>query len=168
MPVRVVDALGDTVASGYTGPFGFFSSPLISAVHQGGVATQHNPHQIRIAAAGVDTTIVYSALNDVTLDVVLPVPTSGVEQPPPIQLAQNVPNPFATRTTIYYRLLEPGHVTLQLFDLSGHLLRRLLDRRQEAGDQSYVLSAEGLAPGVYFYRLQCGAAAKSRKLMVGR
>lgn len=168
VPIRIIDALGDTVASGLTGDFGFFSQALVSAVHAGAVVTAHTPHQIRITAAGVDTTIAFGAITDSTLVIELPIPTSGVEPPPPpVQLAQNVPNPFLRETTISYRLAEPGHVRLQLFDPRGRAVRLLVDRPQEAGAHSVILPAEGLTPGIYFYRLQCGPTIKSRKLVLG-
>ena len=71
------------------------------------------------------------------------------------------PNPFRTSTTIIFSLDEPVHVTLQVFDTSGRLVRTLLDRHEFAEVRSPIsLQWDGaddtgrlLPSGVYFYRL---------------
>ncbi|MGH3861869.1 hypothetical protein, partial [Actinokineospora sp.] len=83
----------------------------------------------------------------------------GVEPPgtgPPgvASLLGNRPNPFPDRTSVYFMLSRPGHVRLDVFDLLG---RRVAFRDyglQPAGLSYVIFDAEGLASGLYGYRLR--------------
>ena len=82
-------------------------------------------------------------------------PTSSENQPENngTSLLGNYPNPFATSTTIDYRVGKPGHIVLELFNALGQRVRTLVDRYHPAGEYTTVLSANGLSTGIYFYRL---------------
>ena len=87
-------------------------------------------------------------------------------KPSNVMLAQNYPNPSHHSTVIAYELPSATHVTLQVFDLSGRLVKTLVDGFQEAGQQSRYFDASGLPGGVYYYRLQAGAMSETKKLVV--
>ena len=79
--------------------------------------------------------------------------------PPGFRLGQNVPNPFNPRTQIQYELPTSGRVRLGVFNAAGQLIRRLVDRYEEAG--IYLLPWDGrdatgapVASGTYLYRLE--------------
>src|SRR6185436_11096703 len=57
---------------------------------------------------------------------------AGAPPPAAFALAQNRPNPFARATTIAYALSRDADVTLDVFDLGGHRVARLVDGRQAA------------------------------------
>lgn len=78
------------------------------------------------------------------------------------------PNPTATVATIEYTVAIPGRVTVELFDLNGRRLRRLLDGSQETGPHSLTVDADGLTPGVYFARVANSQGVVSSKLIVRR
>lgn len=89
------------------------------------------------------------------------VPT-GIEDdyeiPRNFSLEQNYPNPFNADTKIDFRT-SGGSVTLEIFDLTGSLVRTLVDGELEAGYHSVVWNGAGqngidAASGVYFYRLK--------------
>jgi len=92
----------------------------------------------------------------------------------PLTLNQNHPNPFNPSTTIGYYLPAAVPVTLDIYDSSGKLVARLLDRdRQPRGTHSVEwrgLDAQGrlVSSGVYFYRLQSGKEVLSRKMILLR
>jgi hypothetical protein len=74
---------------------------------------------------------------------------------------QSYPNPFKPHCTIPYEIAWPGKVSLRVFDLSGSLLRTLVDAWREPGVYSEVWDSKAddgkeLPPGVYFYRLETG------------
>jgi hypothetical protein len=81
--------------------------------------------------------------------------------PPPsgtLRLMQNRPNPFNPSTVIPFELSVTGHVSLRVFDLSGRLVRTLLDRVVEDGAHQVPwdgrdAAAQELPTGVYFYKL---------------
>jgi hypothetical protein len=87
-------------------------------------------------------------------------------------LEQNAPNPVSNSTSIAFSLLSPSDVSLDIFDVSGRLVRKLTSGPREAG--SHQVSWNGLddsgsrlANGVYYYRLSTstGVATKSLTLV---
>ncbi|MBZ0270176.1 T9SS type A sorting domain-containing protein [bacterium] len=96
------------------------------------------------------------------------IPEPHGDRPAELQLAQNFPNPFRGTSVVTYRLEEPRHVTLSLHDVSGRLVRTVLDQRVTAGPHRVVLSASELASGVYYYRLQSQEETATRRCLVIR
>jgi flagellar hook assembly protein FlgD len=96
----------------------------------------------------------------------------GVGQKPTRSaLFQNAPNPFRQLTAISYQLSAPSHTSLKIYDLSGRLVRTLVDGEKEAGyytanwDRKDFRGRE-LSNGVYFYRLVSGEYAETRKMVL--
>jgi hypothetical protein len=79
---------------------------------------------------------------------------NSVNIPQEFQLHQNYPNPFNPVTTISYDLPEDGIVTVKVYDILGGEVRTLVNEMKSAGFHSIQFSAEGLAGGTYFLRLQ--------------
>jgi hypothetical protein len=90
--------------------------------------------------------------------------------PPPAAadavLIQNVPNPFARRTTIGFGLARAARVRLSVYDLAGRRLGVLEDRGEPAGEHAVSYDALSLANGVYYYRLEAGGASLTRAFVV--
>jgi hypothetical protein len=73
-------------------------------------------------------------------------------------LLQNVPNPFNPETSIRYELSEAGFVILDLYDVTGQLVRQLVSEQMESGRYTVQwdgrnASGHSVASGVYFYRV---------------
>lgn len=83
-----------------------------------------------------------------------------------ITLRQNYPNPFSAATTFSYSLKAPAHVRLDIFDINGRLVQRLVDRDQSVGTYAYPFDAGFLSSGTYIYRLTAGAQSESRTMTV--
>jgi C1A family cysteine protease len=87
-------------------------------------------------------------------------------------LQQNVPNPFNPATTIRYQLPGPAEVDLRIYDVSGRVVRKLVDSRMEAaGAHSAIwdgLDEDGnsVASGVFFYVLTAGELTDSRRMIL--
>jgi hypothetical protein len=88
-----------------------------------------------------------------------------------VRLFANRPNPFSSRTRITYEMDRPGRVELQIYSVSGRLIRTLVDEEQSAG--SYGVAWDGrdergrrLPAGVYFYRLAVGGAEAARRMIL--
>lgn len=86
-------------------------------------------------------------------------------------LEPNRPNPFNPVTTIAYDLKSPGRSRLTIYDVSGALVRKLVDASQPAG--RYNVTWDGrddngrpAASGVYFYRLTSGSFSQTRKMVL--
>jgi hypothetical protein len=84
-------------------------------------------------------------------------PISGVKDnysPSSFTLYQNYPNPFNPTTTISYRLKEKGFVKLNVYDITGKLIKTLVNQIKDPGSYETEFNAKGLASGIYFYRLE--------------
>ena len=66
------------------------------------------------------------------------------------------PNPFSDKTSIVYYLAEPGHISLQIFDLTGRKVTILEDGFKPAGLHRYEFDASGLSGKFFICRLLAG------------
>jgi hypothetical protein len=81
-------------------------------------------------------------------------------------LAQNYPNPFNPSTAVDFSLEAPAQVTLKVCDVLGREVATLVNERKEPGSYTVRFSGEGLASGVYFYRLEAGSLTATRKMVL--
>ena len=102
--------------------------------------------------------------------------TVGDVRPQETILAQNFPNPFNPETWIPYQLSEPTEVSIQIYDVSGRLVRSLDLGWQPTGSYMTPSSAaywdgrnavgERVASGIYFYTLQTADFAATRRMVI--
>jgi len=97
--------------------------------------------------------------------------------PKTILLVQNYPNPFREQTQFNYNLpnlskksLDPLPVSLKVYNISGQLVRTLVESLQFPG--YYTASWDGrngegkeVATGVYFYQLRAGNLIVTKKMV---
>ncbi len=82
-----------------------------------------------------------------------------------LKLSQNYPNPFNYSTMITYSLPEAMEVELVVFDITGKVVQRVVNREyQFEGEHTVTIS--GLNEGMYFYRLSAGNDQVTRKMIV--
>ncbi len=86
----------------------------------------------------------------------------------PFKLGQNFPNPFNPSTIIKFSLPREGRVTLNVYNVSGRLVAKVLDRDMTEGDHEVGFRADGLVSGVYFYRLNAGDETTTKKMILLR
>lgn len=92
-------------------------------------------------------------------------------QPVEVELRQNFPNPYNAVTMINYHLSRPAHVRLEIYNLQGRLVQRLVDSVQAAGEfaarwQGIDQSGQPQASGIYLYRIQLNGKTVATKRMV--
>jgi hypothetical protein len=105
--------------------------------------------------------------------------TTGVERneslPSGFSLEQNYPNPFPRsgspfadnlQTTISYELEKPGKVNLSIYNISGQLIKTLVDNNQSEGRHAVTWDAGRRAPGLYFYKITFGNSTQIRKMVL--
>jgi FlgD Ig-like domain/WD40-like Beta Propeller Repeat len=98
-------------------------------------------------------------------------PQIAPQLPQAFALAQNRPNPFASRTTIRFDLPQPAPVRLEIFDAQGRRVAQLANGWYPAGFQSVDWDRRGedgtrMQPGVYVYRIQAGPFRDRKKLVL--
>ncbi len=80
-------------------------------------------------------------------------------------LRGNSPNPFRGETLIRFDLARSEHVTLEVFDSRGAPVRTLMKECLSAGPHQATFRGDGLASGVYFYRLEGETGVQTRKML---
>jgi ligand-binding sensor domain-containing protein len=102
---------------------------------------------------------------------------SGSGNPVEFSLQQNYPNPFNPSTNIKFQIpstklrfgtSDLGFVSLKVFDVLGREVATLVNENLKPGSYETTFNAEGLASGVYLYRLQAGAFAGTKKMILTR
>ncbi|MGE5363644.1 MAG: SBBP repeat-containing protein [Bacteroidota bacterium] len=112
-------------------------------------------YQYRLKMLDTDGSFRYSEIINATVSV-----------PEHFSLLQNYPNPFNPSTKIEYSIPTSGKVKLDVFSVTGQLVRTLINSRQEAGYYSADFDAASLPSGVYLYRLQSGEFSETKKLLL--
>ena len=82
------------------------------------------------------------------------------------QLAQNYPNPFNGETVIAFQLREPGLTSLNIYNLSGQLVAKLVDQKLAAGSHTVKFSSQLLPSGMYLYSIQSGSFRAVKKFTI--
>jgi deoxyribonuclease-1 len=88
------------------------------------------------------------------------------ELPATVSLFPNYPNPFNPATTIRYVNPTQVHVTLQIFNVLGEEVARLVDNILPPGEHAVVWTATDVSSGVYIYRLTAGSVVKTRRMVL--
>ena len=86
-------------------------------------------------------------------------------------LGQNYPNPFNPATAIEFTVPRRSHVTIDIFNVLGQRVRRLVDGPVEAGIHRVVWDGRNesgmpVASGVYLYRMVTGGFEQTRKMLL--
>ncbi|MCD4829376.1 MAG: T9SS type A sorting domain-containing protein [Candidatus Cloacimonetes bacterium] len=114
------------------------------------------------------STLMYAAI-----DVEFPVVANDDNDIPAISgmLHQNHPNPFNPETTIGFSLPVSGQVELAVFNVRGRRVKTLVNGDMKPGDHTVTWQGSDdnglpVASGVYFYCLQSGGSAETRKMLL--
>jgi hypothetical protein len=86
-------------------------------------------------------------------------------------LYQNEPNPFNPMTRISFDLAQQGQVEIRIFDVAGHLVRKLVDAklpgaRHEVTWNGLDEAGRRVSSGVYFYQLRTDDYLATKKMVV--
>ena len=76
------------------------------------------------------------------------------------------PNPFNPVTTISYQISEPSFVKLSIYDISGKLIKTLVNEQKNAGYYSVNWNARNVVSGIYIYRIESGKFNCERKCLI--
>ncbi|MHB9028487.1 MAG: right-handed parallel beta-helix repeat-containing protein [Candidatus Latescibacterota bacterium] len=95
------------------------------------------------------------------------------EKPQSFTLGQNFPNPFNPETTITFELPAASKVTLRIHNALGQKVRTLTEGMFQPGIHRMVWDGKNdsgaqVTSGVYFYTIQAGSFAQTRKMTLTR
>jgi len=101
----------------------------------------------------VDAQVIYDLITDVK-----EIANSEVI-PNHFELNQNYPNPFNTVTTIRYGLPEQSQILINIYDILGREIRKLVSTTQDAGYKSVIWDGtdefgRSVGTGIYLYQIK--------------
>jgi hypothetical protein len=101
----------------------------------------------------------------------LDVKRNGSEIPKEFALNQNYPNPFNPTTTINFSLPQTETVRLEVYDVTGKLVKTLVSQDMSAGSYSITWLGDDqnhakVASGMYLYKLQAGSFSSVKKMLM--
>lgn len=87
------------------------------------------------------------------------------------KLLGNYPNPFNPETTIRFSLEAPSEVQIEIYNVKGLRVIRLIDERLEAGHHNRVWNGvneagKRQASGIYFYKFSAGEYREVGKMLL--
>ena len=97
----------------------------------------------------------------------------NLQVPTGYALYQNVPNPFNASTKIQYQIMEQARVRINIYDLLGREVKRLVNEWQSPGNHEIFWDGtdnlgRSAAGGVYIYHVQAGSFSQSRKMILAK
>ncbi len=94
---------------------------------------------------------------------------NGNSIPEKFSLEQNYPNPFNPVTKIKFSIPQDGATNsfktkLIIFDITGKVIKTLIDQSLNAGNYEAEFNASDFASGMYFYSLEAGSFKETKKM----
>lgn len=95
----------------------------------------------------------------------------GTQTPESFVLVQSYPNPMHLKTEIMYQLPNKSKVSLNIYDITGQLIRTLVNENKSAGHHKAVWDSKDdygavLPSGVYYYRFETESYTATEKLIL--
>ncbi|MCB5296165.1 MAG: choice-of-anchor J domain-containing protein, partial [Candidatus Cloacimonetes bacterium] len=107
-------------------------------------------------------------------DVTIAGPTSNEDGVAPVyttQLIGNYPNPFNPETNIRFSLKEAAKVSIEIYNVKGQLVRKLVNDVRDAGDHVAVWNGtdnngRAVSSGVYYFKMNTGKYSSTKKMIL--
>jgi aminopeptidase N len=116
------------------------------------------------------TAAVFDPNNNIVLKVAATVEVTGIRRENlaavHFELDQNYPNPFNPTTNLRFTIADFRFVTVKVYDILGKEVATLVNGEMNPGRYTVRWDAGNLPSGVYFYRLQAGQFAETKKLVL--
>ena len=82
-----------------------------------------------------------------------------------LELNQNYPNPFTSRTRIDFYLPQEARIRVEITDGQGKKLETLIEGQFASGEHSTTWDGAGHAPGIYYYSLYADGELLTKKMI---
>ncbi len=192
--VVTLDNLGTSTATGVTGtlttsdPDVFIddgSATFGNILASGTGDNNASPFRVSIGSSPSDNIVEFDlhlASTDSRYDsydvltLVLDLSQTGIddgEMPAVFALRQNSPNPFRDGTAMAFNLPTAARTKIVVYNVAGQKIATVVDREFPAGRHNVAWDGEDSAgrhvpAGIYFYRIEAGANASTKKMIVLR
>jgi predicted outer membrane repeat protein len=134
----------------------------INSAYDGVLSSYDISGNDRVCGSGIDMGCheFCGSLNSVSFDIIQPTVTCS-------------PNPFNPRTQIVFELPQDSQVSLEVFDLKGHLLQTLINERMASGRHEANWNGvdhanQDQASGIYLFRLKADGVEVKRTVTLLR
>ncbi len=132
---------------------------------------QQEPMNIDINACFMPTTINGYAAGSIGYisnfgGIVTGLNQSANEIPVYFRLHQNYPNPFNPTTEIVFEIPVSSHVDLKIFDVSGRVVKVLVNETLASGKFNISYDASELSSGIYLCVMQAGEFLQTNKMIL--
>jgi len=106
----------------------------------------------------------YYAIDIYDLESAVPVSSTSL-------LSQNYPNPFNPTTTISFEIPNDAHVSLEIYNVRGQMVKRLLNTPKAIGKHSVTWDGKDeqgrdCSSGIYYYRLKSHGIIHTQKMLM--
>ncbi len=88
------------------------------------------------------------------------------ETPDAYSLYQNYPNPFNPFTGIKFTLPEESFVKIEIFDITGRLTDKIVEKKMTAGTYEAVWNGTDKPSGIYFCKMTAGKYSKTIRMVM--
>jgi len=95
-----------------------------------------------------------------------PITKEKIEIPNRYELFPMYPNPFNPWTHIKFALAKPGKVQINVYNILGQKVAKLLDTRKTTGTYDIIWDATLFPSGMYFIRFESGKFVNVRKCLL--
>ena len=107
-------------------------------------------------------------------DVTITGPTSNEDGVAPVyttQLIGNYPNPFNPETNIRFSLKDAAPVSIEIYNVKGQMVRKLVNEVKAAGDHVAVWNGtdnngRAVSSGVYYFKMNTGKYSSTKKMIL--
>lgn len=93
---------------------------------------------------------------------------TGVSSISTLANIQVFPNPTHESSTVLYSIINEAQVSINLFDITGDLVQKVLDRKLQSGNNSSHIETSQLSNGIYFLEIKIGYETLNLKLVVAK
>jgi len=125
-------------------------------------------YEYRLGDVDYNTAITYHNTLTIKIEV-----TDIVAIPKEFSLKSAYPNPFNPITKLEYILPQASKVRLSVFDISGTIVRTLVNRQESAGNKQVYWNGKddfgkNVSGGIYLYRIETEEYIATRKMLLLR
>lgn len=134
-----------------------------------GIGDSSGDHHLNLAGTNAVQAELAAFINDLAAEYDGSGSAVNPAVPSRVTLSDPVPNPFNPATVLAFELTETSEVDLSVYDLSGRRVRTLMNGIREAGEHRVAWNGRDQAgkavpSGVYFYRIEAGDFAETRRM----